>query len=106
MTNAQIIMEQQELLAADGILKENENGEIQPIHTYQAWKKLGYQVRKGETAVAKFAVWKFMASKKKEEEAEADEADTNEDEKPKRKGRMYLKVSAFFTDEQVDKIQK
>ena len=103
MTNAQIIMEQQLLLAEDGILKENEDGEIQPIHTYQAWKKLGYQVRKGETAVAKFAVWKFMTSKKKEEEAEADETT---EEIGKKKGRMYLKVSAFFTDEQVDKIQK
>ena len=106
MTNAQIIMEQQYLLAADGILKENEDGEIQPIHTYQAWKKLGYQVRKGETAVAKFAVWKFMTSKKKEEEAEAEADETTEETGKKKKGRMYLKVSAFFTDEQVDKIQK
>ena len=105
MTNAQIIMEQQILLAADGILREDEDGEIQPIQTYQAGKKLGYQVKKGEKAVAKFAVWKYMTSKKKEEEAET-EADANEDEKPKRKGRMYLKVSAFFTDDQVEKIQK
>ena len=94
MTNAQIILEQQLLLAADGILREDEDGEIQPIHTYQAWKKLGYQVRRGETAIAKFAVWKYMTSKKKEEEAEADE-----EEGTKKKGRMYLKMSAFFTDD-------
>lgn len=101
MTNAQIIMEQQLLLAEDGILREDEDGEIQAIHTYQAWKKLGYQVRKGEKAVAKFPVWKYMTSKKQEEEA-----DDNEEAGTKKRGRMYLKLSAFFTDEQVDPIKK
>lgn len=100
MTNMAIIEMNKALLFADGILKANEDGEIQEIHTYQAWKKLGYQVRKGEKAVAKFAVWKYMVGKKEED---ADDSDSTE---TKKRGRMYMKMSAFFTDEQVDRIEK
>lgn len=28
----------------------------EPIHTYQKWKELGYQVRRGEKAIAKFQI--------------------------------------------------
>jgi len=116
MTNAQIILGEQIRLQEEGILKytgrmieavdmegnEIEIPEIQPIHTYQTWKKLGYQVRKGEKCVAKFAVWKFLTKEsKKEEDDENPETDGE-----KVKGRCYMKLSAFFTDEQVDKIEK
>lgn len=114
MTNAEIILGEQIRLADEGIIKilgwdtfttdEGEEVEIpkfQPIHTYQAWKKLGYQVKKGEKAVAKFPVWKYLTKKKKAEDDEADEDKTKVGN-----GRCYMKVSAFFTDEQVEPIKE
>ena len=111
MTNAEIILGEQIKLADEGIIKiigwdifvtddgeEVEIPKFQPIHTYQAWRKLGYQVKKGEKAVAKFSVWKYLTKKKKAED------ETNEEETNTGKGRCYMKVSAFFTDEQVEKI--
>lgn len=101
MTNAQIIFENQMLLANEGILKFTDDGEIQPIHTYNAWKARGFQVKKGEKAVAKFAIWKYSNSKKKDdEESEA------EGENEVQKGRCFMKMSAFFTDEQVEPIKE
>lgn len=116
MTNAQIILGEQIRLQEEGILKytgrmieaidmagnEIEIPEIQPIHTYQAWKKLGYQVKKGEKAIAKFAVWKYLTKKQKQEE----EVPVDVDGQTVVKGRCYMKVSAFFTDEQVEKIEE
>ncbi len=62
------------------------------IHTYQKWKELGYQVRRGEKAIAKFPIWKYSESKRK---------DDNEQEKTHAK--MFMKVSAFFKLSQVDR---
>ena len=100
MTNAQIIEEAQEMLLADGILTANDDGEIQPIHTYQVWKKLGYQVKKGETAIAKFQIWKCVNNKKQAEE----EAENKEEIEQKGRKFFFKKMSAFFTDAQVEKI--
>lgn len=109
MTNAMIILLKQVELAEQGILKYTgrtikginvitgepaEVPEIQPIHTYSHWKALGYQVRKGEKAVASFPVWKYTKGKTKdmdEEEAQA-------------KGYCFMKNSSWFTEEQVDPI--
>ena len=101
MTNAQIIEEAKEMLFADGVLTMNDDGEIQEIHTYQAWKKQGFQVKKGETAVAKFPVWKFTKSKKQAEE----EADNKDEVEQKGKGFFFKKLSAFFTEDQVEPIK-
>jgi len=112
MTNAQIIFQEKMRLAEEGILKytgrtviglnmageEVELPEVQPIHTYQAWQSLGYQVKKGEKAVAKFAVWKFLNRKKK-----ADDDAEEDGDKAVVGGKCYMKVAAFFTDEQVEK---
>ena len=68
MTNVQIIAGEQVRLLSEGILRVMDNGEIQPIHTYATWKSMGYQVKKGEKAVAKFPIWKFVSAKKKEED--------------------------------------
>lgn len=114
MTNAQIIMEMQEQLLADGVLKytgrtitfetvdgeEVEIQEIQPIHTYNGWKARGYQVKKGSKAVAQFPIWKMSTKKKKEKDEESGE------EKEVTNGRMFMKLSSFFTDEQVEKIKE
>jgi antirestriction protein ArdC len=69
--------------------------ETEEIHTYQHWKGLGYQVRKGEKAIAKFQVWKY--STKKVETEDGDE---------KKKGFCFLKDASFFSESQVDKIEK
>lgn len=110
MTNAQIILQNSIFLMEQGLLKgtdqtitiQDEDGtsrQVQmpePIHTYNAWKKLGYQVQKGEHAIAKFPIWKYKeAGKKQEEEAENDQP---------QKGRMFKKVAFFFTMDQVQPI--
>lgn len=119
MTNKEIIMQEQIRLADEGVLKvigtvelETEEGtiikmpKIQPIHTYNAWKSLGYQVKKGEKAVVKFAVWHWSIKKNGKMEEVENEENTPDLSKEKTKGRCYMRVSAFFTDEQVEKIEK
>jgi len=111
MTNQMIIASEQTRLAQEGVLKytgrkiqvfnlvtqeEEFIDEIQPIHTFNAWKLLGYKVKKGEKAVAKFPIWKYTSKKKKEESEE--EAQAN--------GYCFMKMSAFFTNEQVEKIEE
>lgn len=106
MTNQMIIMKQQEELAKAGILNytgrtltaklpdgsELEFKEVEPIHTYQRWKEMGFQVQKGEKAVAQFTIWKHTSKKNKE---------TDEDE-----SRMFMKTASFFKQSQVKEIEK
>ena len=102
MTNAQIIFIEGQKLAEAGIInytgrvlkalnpagEEVEVKETEQIHTYAAWKELGYQVQKGQKAVAKFPVWKYT-SKKNEETGEEENA------------HMFMKTASFFRLEQV-----
>lgn len=110
MNNTMIILLQQVELQKEGKLKFTgkkikvvdlsgelvEIDEIQPIHTYKGWKSRGYQVKKGEKAVAKFPIWTYSV-KKKSDEDEENSIGT---------GHMYMKMSAFFSDEQVEKIEE
>lgn len=95
MTNAEIIFRERLNLVEQGILKQYEDGEIQPLHTFAGWKTLGYQVKKGEKAVAKFGIWKYIKPKREEVDVDGN---------PK-KGRCYIKQAAFFTDTQVEKLE-
>ena len=91
MTNMAIILGQMELLIADGVITADNE-----IHTYGHWKSLGFQVKKGEKAIAKFPIWKYTKGKTKdmdEEEAQA-------------KGFCFMKNSAWFSDEQVEPIKE
>lgn len=100
MTNEQIIMGESLKLMDEGILKSS--GEIamtldgrtvelpEPIHTFNGWQERGYKVKKGEKSTIKFPIWKFV--KKKDDE--------NEDKKEK----CFLKMSAFFTLSQVERV--
>lgn len=108
MTNAEIILENRIFLMKEGVLEATEdkmtiNGkEInvpEEIHTFDAWKKLGYQVQKGEHAVAKFKIWKFKSNGKKKD---------NEDEEDQKQvsGRCFMKMAFFFTAKQVQPIKK
>ena len=105
MTNAQIILMESVKLMSDGILKGSGVKGITPdgkeielpeqIHTYQRWKSLGYQVKKGSKSVAQFPIWKYTKKKTKEmTEEEAQES-----------GYCFMKLSSFFTKEQVEKIE-
>ena len=106
MTNTMIILLHSADLMEQGILhgtweyitvEDKEGNEIEmevpePIHTFARWKAMGYKVKKGEHAIAKFPIWKMSKGKKK--------ADDDEEQK----GRMFLKMSHFFKTSQVEKV--
>lgn len=101
MTNAQIIFNESQRLAAEGIIKytgrvfktQGMDGaeitvkETEAIHTYNAWKEMGFQVQKGQKAVAQFVIWKYKGK--------VDEETGEED------GKMFMKKASFFTIDQV-----
>ena len=111
MTNAQIIFNRQQYLLEAGKIKPtgrtlefvDADGnkitvpEAEEIHTFAAWKALGYSVRKGEKAIDTFTIWKYPSRKKgekKEEEAQ-EEQEAGE--------RCFLKLSHFFAAHQVQR---
>lgn len=116
MTNAQIIFNESVRLMEEGIIGTTgikievvmENGknvsmlEPEPIHTYAAWKSLGYQVKRGETAIAKFLIWKAGKSRQQQEETEA--AAENGTEISPERVRMFMKTAHFFKISQVERI--
>ncbi len=65
--------------------------EPEAIHTYGGWKARGFQVRKGEHAVAAFPIWKYSG---KQDEENGEETD----------GHCFSKLSHFFTAAQVDRV--
>ena len=105
MTNATIIYNAACELVKQGVIKATgrllmkklpdgsliEVPEPETIHTYNGWKALGYQVRKGEHAVAAFPIWKYSG---KQDEETGEETD----------GHCFQKVSHFFTASQVEKV--
>lgn len=88
MTNSQIIMNNSIALAEAGILKIGADGLPETIHTYEGWRSIGFQVQKGQKAVAKFAIWKHTPARTKKDGTEMPEG-------------MFLKTSAWFTADQV-----
>lgn len=90
MTNNAIILGQLALLIADNKISEEEE-----IHTYAHWKSLGYQVKKGQKAVAQFPIWKYTSKKKAEEVSE---------EEAQARGYCFMKMSSFFSTKQVEPI--
>lgn len=90
MTNSEIILGNMAMLIADGVITEDN-----VIHTYAHWKSLGFQVKKGEHAIAKFPIWKY--TKKKNKDMSEEEA--------QQKGYCFMKNSAWFTDTQVEPIK-
>lgn len=71
-------------------MAENDVHEV--CHTYQHWKKLGYQVQKGEKALFKCSIWKHTSKKDKE---------TGDEET-----HMFMKTANFFGASQVKPIEK
>lgn len=106
MTNAMIILAEQVKLAEEGKIKYLDtystiviNGEkkrlqdIEEIHTFARWKQLGFSVKKGQKAIAKFPIWKYTTKKN------SNEKDSNDDEK---NSYCFMKMSAFFSASQVE----
>lgn len=105
MTNEMIILNARFNLMEDGILKgtgniitvENENGEKkqveepEQIHTYQGWKSLNRQVKKGEKSIATIQIWHHTTRKPKDKDEEEQE-------------RMFLTKAFFFTEAQTEAI--
>ena len=71
--------------------------EPEPIHTFQHWKALGYRVNKGEHAITKLSIWKYVDKKKKGDEAEKAE----DEENAVKAGHCIRKESHFFALHQV-----
>lgn len=80
--NVDIILAESFELMKAGVLQEID-GLPETIHTYEKWKELGYQVRKGEHAIAKFPVWTYVPMKQKDDGTVS-------------KSKMYMKNSSFF----------
>lgn len=112
MTNAQIILNESFTLMEKGILKGSgmygnmidKDGNTtlielpEDIHTFNGWKERGFQVKKGEKSKIKFPIWKYTKKEKPEDEKTGNPLEdaplTN----------MFMKLSAFFTAEQVEPI--
>lgn len=112
MTNAEIILKSSLKLMKEGLLKgsgvygniKTDDGTIkrielpEEIHTFAAWKQMGYAVKKGEKSNIKINIWKYTQKEKAPEELTGnpieDAPTTN----------MFMKLAAFFTADQVERI--
>ena len=64
MTNNEIINNTASVLYAENLDDILMNDGTIGLHTYNEWRKLGYQVQKGERAKAKVKLWKKVRRKK------------------------------------------
>lgn len=106
MTNKEIIFNKKQELLEKGILKETgrilsfelptgekiQVKETEEIHTFQGWKECGYSVKKGEKSQIRFAIWKCVKRKKKDENEEDGQTS------------MFLADACWFKKSQVEKI--
>ena len=113
MTNQQIIFNAEQELAEQGLIKytgrtfemETTEGkkvtvkETEEIHTYNTWKELGYQVVKGQKAVAKITIWKHSKAK-----VETVPMQDGKEVEYIDHGKMFMKTAAFFSRGQVEAI--
>lgn len=119
MTNAQIILNESIRLMEEGLLKgsghfaeiETEEGTMtielpEDIHTFQGWKALGYQVKKGEKSSIKFPIWKHTTKmlKTDTESAELNKMNANINAQGGEQ-KMFMKTAAWFTFAQVEPIK-
>ena len=94
MTNTEIITR---TAIAEGIFSEEEAAAILsagrrlPLHTYQEWKRMGYQVKQGEHAALSVVLWKYRSQKV---EINGEEYES---------GDCYRALAHLFTADQVEK---
>jgi hypothetical protein len=77
--------------------------EPEEIHTFQDWKARGYFVKKGEKAVARFAIWNYTTKAGKAVK-EARKAAGKEEDAPA--PHYYMKEAYFFTVNQTSAAEK
>lgn len=65
-----------------------------PLHTFAEWKRMGYSVKKGETAKMTCRIWKYTNKEVERTEETKEQADNH----------YYLAKALFFTREQVEAI--
>lgn len=111
MTNDQIILRRSIVLMEQGLIGttgrsielEQEDGskttipEPIPIHTFAGWKSLGYQVQRGQKAIAKFPIWKHKSGGSHKNRNTGEEESTVE--------KMFLTDAFFFSQNQVEPIE-
>ena len=68
-------------------------GELEPLHTFQKWKDMGFKVKKGEHAVTCTKLWKPKSKKY---------TDTNGEEKVE--NNFFLTKAYLFKLNQVERI--
>lgn len=93
MTNAEIIFygikNHLEISDADAAEMLN-NGTFPVYHTYEKWKSLGFQVKRGEHSELKISIWKQGKPKENEDGTTVP-------------GRMFMKTASFFGAGQVER---
>lgn len=97
--NARFDLMQEGIIQGTGslITVEDENGEKkqieepEEIHTYQGWKSLNRQVKRGEKSIATIQIWKHTSQKTKDEDEEEQK-------------KMFLTKAFFFTEAQTEAI--
>ena len=62
------------------------------LHTYQEWKRLGYQVKKGEKAIFKTKLWRYKNAKKSVDDEEEESY-------------YYLTNAYIFSRNQVERLE-
>lgn len=72
--------------------------------TYDQWRRIGMQVKKGEKAHYQTDLWVPFKGKKKEEQASSDNETT--DNKEKKLIRCRMKLCYFFTQDQVEPMKQ
>ena len=116
MTNYAIIEAEKQRLAAEGVLHYTgrifkaetatgelvEVAEVEDIHTFAAWKKLGFSVKRGEHARAVFPVWKYTEGRRGQSDADGDGDGNADGENTTAGGRCYMRRAFWFTRDQVE----
>lgn len=112
MTNNQIILQHSISLMEQGVIGttgrtfsvENEDGsqrtvqEPEPIHTFTAWRSIGYTVKKGQKACAKFPIWRHQNAGTRKNRKTGVEESTEE--------KMFLTDAFFFSKSQVEPLEE
>lgn len=83
MTNVMLIAIEEARLIQEGKMREDEE-----LHTFKKWQQLGYSVKKGEKAIAKFPIWKHTVKATEEGDEET---------------HMFMKMSCWFSTSQVER---
>lgn len=94
MTNAEIIVSNMMTLVAEGVITQDNI-----IDTVPGWNRRGYKIKRGEEHVAAFPIWRPRTKKKGQTDDEAVEEEV-------KKGRFYLKTAYWFTNQQVEPMEK